>query len=801
MVKEINSTYESAVQESAELERVKKELEKSLETIAAFEASYLELLENDADALIILDQQGIISLANAAAGEIFGCEADDLSGKPFGFPLVAGKTTKISIDRADGKTTKAEMRVLEINRSGDSAYLALMRNMAGQRQMMKSLRESEQKYKTLTEHLNVGVYRNTPGNRGKFIEINPASISMFGYGSKEEFLAVDVASLYQNPEDRKRFSQKLLSKGFVRDEELQLKKKDGSEFTASVSAVAVKDKNGEVIYFDGIIEDITERKQAAENLRESEERYRALVENSNEVILVAQDGILKFINARAMEVTGYSKDELTSNPFTDFVHPDDRDMVIERHIERLKGSNVPNTYTLRIVDKDGSIKWMEINSALITWYGRPATLSFLTDITERKRTEEALREIENQLQVQYKGIPVPSYKWKWTGGDFELIDYNDAAVVITEGRITNLLGLKAGELYQDKPNILKKMHQCFNEKTSIEQEMLYDYKSIDQTKYLLVRYTFVLPDLVLVHTEDITKRKQAEQALQQSEEREALAYDQGRLEIVDTILHNIGNAINSVTIGIGTIQEYLMKNRARQHFAALANAVKEHKDNFSSYVGNNPQGQKVADFIVALSDEYEKYDEEMGKTVKRVRDSANRIAEITRTTKSLSRRSAYHKEINLEKAINNAFTVLQDTIGKRGIEFVSDCINAPEEINTQESQFNQMLINLIKNSVEAIDDLKAMEGLSDSPYIKVRSYVQANSIIIDVTDNGVGIERDKLEAIFRSDYTTKKDGTGLGLHSIANFVKGSGGQIQALSDGIGKGATMRITLPMSSENS
>ena len=117
---------------------------------------------------------------------------------------------------------------------------------------------------------------------------------------------------------------------------------------------------------------------------------------------------------------------------------------------------------------------------------------------------------------------------------------------------------------------------------------------------------------------------------------------------------------------------------------------------------------------------------------------------------------------------------------------------------------DRMLLRLFgeqKGGGEAIDDLKEMEGLSGIPSIKVRSYVESDFLVIEVIDNGIGIEKDKLEAIFRSDYTTKKDGSGLGLHSIANFVEACGGQIQALSNGIGKGATMRITLPMSSENS
>ncbi len=144
----------------------------------------------------------------------------------------------------------------------------------------EALQKSELKYRTLTDNINVGIYRNTVGPKGKFIEVNLAIVKMFGYESKEEFLSVNVADLYQNPEDRKKFNEKMLTQGFVRNEELQLKKKDGSLFPGSVSAVAVKDMNGVVQYYDGIVEDITERKKAEQELKESYETLRRILDGT-----------------------------------------------------------------------------------------------------------------------------------------------------------------------------------------------------------------------------------------------------------------------------------------------------------------------------------------------------------------------------------------------------------------------------------------------------------------------------------------------------------------------------------------
>jgi len=145
--------------------------------------------------------------------------------------------------------------------------------------------------------------------------------------------------------------------------------------------------------------EITERKRAEEALRESGEKYRLLVENSTEVIIVAQDGMLKFLNLQAMEITGYSREELVSNPFAELIHPDDLEMAIKYYLECLQGKETPPIYDLRIIDKDGNTKWLESNVVLITWEGRPATLNFLSDITKRKRAMEALRQRNRDLAL------------------------------------------------------------------------------------------------------------------------------------------------------------------------------------------------------------------------------------------------------------------------------------------------------------------------------------------------------------------------------------------------------------------
>ncbi len=143
------------------------------------------------------------------------------------------------------------------------------------------------------------------------------------------------------------------------------------------------------------------RRRAELILRDNELKYRALVENTNEAIIVIQDGMIKFLNPRTMELTGYSETELMSRPFQDFIHPDDQEMVLDHHLGILKAVKPPQVPAFRIVDREGEIRWLESSTVVVTWHGRPgsAILHFLNDITERKRMEEELLKIQKLESV------------------------------------------------------------------------------------------------------------------------------------------------------------------------------------------------------------------------------------------------------------------------------------------------------------------------------------------------------------------------------------------------------------------
>jgi diguanylate cyclase (GGDEF)-like protein/PAS domain S-box-containing protein len=137
-------------------------------------------------------------------------------------------------------------------------------------------------------------------------------------------------------------------------------------------------------------QDMARRAEIEAALRESEERYRLLVETAQEGIVVVRDGLLAYVNPAMSAISGYPVEELKESPISQFVLPEDREILLNNHRLRMEGQQVPQRYQVRILRKNGDIGWVEINGARIVWDGRPASLNFLSDITERKAIEEKI---------------------------------------------------------------------------------------------------------------------------------------------------------------------------------------------------------------------------------------------------------------------------------------------------------------------------------------------------------------------------------------------------------------------------
>ena len=555
------------------------------------------------------------------------------------------------------------------------------------------------------------------------------------------------------------------------------------------------------------------RHEMERKFKESEQwRSTILKSIGDAVIATDKDGRVQFINSVAEVLTGWRQEEAFGKDLGKVfnVISEDIDTSIKTYIMKaLQTGIIVGLAELNILAaRDGKETPIDYSAAPIRNDQKNTTGVVLVfrDITKRKEAEEELRLTAEALQSQTRilqsildsmgdGVIVADETGKSLFFNPEAEGLIDIAMDTTLNELPEKYGLFLPDTVTPFPSDEFPLTRAIRGEFSENVEMFIRNQKVPQGVYLEVAGRPLQSESGkrrggIIVFRDVTERKRTDEAL-------ARAYTQGRLEIVDTLLHNIGNAISSVTIGIGTVYENLVKNRLTRRLRALANAIEGHQDDFGDYVTNHPQGQKVAPFIIGLADDFMSQDQKLAETVSRVQNRAEHIADIVRMQKSLGKSSVYRKDINLRKAIDDAIIVLAESIKKRDIEVHIDCSNTPEEIRTQESQFHQMLVNLIKNSVEAIDELAASIGLSEPPCIKIRCYVKLTYFTLEVIDNGIGIEKDKFTVIFGGDYTTKESGSGLGLHSIANFVDGLDGKISPLSDGLGKGTTMRVILPLS----
>ena len=191
-------------------------------------------------------------------------------------------------------------------------------------------------------------------------------------------------------------------------------------------------------------------------LRESEEKYRLLVENANDAIFIAQDQVVKFPNPKAEQMVGYSAEELAKIPFVDLIHPEDRDMALDMHRRRLKGEEVPSTCSFRIVRRDGEELRVQLNSVLIAWEGRPATLNLLRDITQQRK-----------LQAQFQAAQRMESLGTLAGGIAH--DFNNILMAIQGNASLMLLDLNSSHPYYER---LKNIEQSVQSGAELTKELL-----------------------------------------------------------------------------------------------------------------------------------------------------------------------------------------------------------------------------------------------------------------------------------------------------------------------------------------
>jgi two-component system cell cycle sensor histidine kinase/response regulator CckA len=393
---------------------------------------------------------------------------------------------------------------------------------AGRQNGADGLYQGDDNYRTLVDNLDVGIYRNTGGPKGRFLRANPAMAKIHGFASLDEFLQTPVADLYADTEERERFVEEVVRDGVVRGRELLLLRKDGSQFWGALTATAKYGADGSLIWIDGMIQDVSEKRQAQEEIRLSNEKFTKAFRHVPIVVAIStfNEGRYLEVNDAFERILGYSKDEVlgkTSLELGIWDEPASRSKILEQ----IKRTGLSEKNVIRLRTKDGQLRMGLFSAEALDVDGHKSILSVVTDITESTQTIEALRESEEKFAKAFRRSPF--WVLITTLNDGRYIEVNEAFLRSMGYTRKELLGkttLETG-LWVD-PSVRQEVVEEIKRTGSLGQrEVRFRSKDGKIRTMLMSSEEIVLRGkrcMVSVSV-DITKRKKAEKALRESEEK------------------------------------------------------------------------------------------------------------------------------------------------------------------------------------------------------------------------------------------------------------------------------------------
>ncbi len=389
-----------------------------------FEEKYRFLFENSRDMIFTLDKNGIITSFNRGAEKNTGYATQEVIGKFFVDVLAMEGTKQLEMRRFRKRLDTQESRPYETmmrTRNGERRYVLInslrfkdnQGEVTGLACILKDVtgrKRAEQETKRVQYLLDKVVDSIADAivitdKKGLISFYNEGAVEIFGH-HPSDILGKPVLDFYVRKKDAQKVKQMLLKskEGKISNFETQFLTRDGRTIFVNMSATLIRNEGGEIVGTLGINRDITQRKILERELKESEERYRTMVESAHDMVaIIGEDSRLKYVNKKAEELTAYNRAELRGMDFRDLLDKGNRRSVLERFRTKRRGEKVPMQYEFEIIRKDSEKRRVESSSSnLMDADGSINTIAYIKDITERKRYEEALKEKLEELEKWYK---------------------------------------------------------------------------------------------------------------------------------------------------------------------------------------------------------------------------------------------------------------------------------------------------------------------------------------------------------------------------------------------------------------
>ncbi len=675
-------------------------------------------------------------------------------------PILRGNLIKAIVGVGNKSTDYAENDVEIVKQLGDLSWDIVERMRAEE-----ALKQAEEKYRGIFENTVEGIFQSSP--EGRYLSANPALARMLGYDSPQDLIAgvADIRrQLYVNPEDRKKFQKSLEEHGFVTGFEIEEYRKDGRIIWVSINARAVGDPEGRIRYYEGTIEDITDRKSAEEALRESEDRYRTIFRNSPlGIFRTTVNGRFLEANPAAAKLFGYDSPEMLIREIHDigkqlFAHPEDRPRIISEQI----GSSGVTRRVTRYRRKDGSelianLYLQTIRSA----EGQPLFFEgIVEDITERVRAEEALRRANETLRATLEAAPLAIFDLDTEGRVKSL--WNAAAEQMLGWGRDEAIGRFLPSVQEDKKEEFNRFRDWIR---SGKRMMGHDVVRRRKDGSLIEYSIYAAPEYdndgkvagniaVLV---DITDRKRTEDQIRKlNMELEQRVKDRtARLEAANRELEAFA---------------YSVSHDLR--------APLRHIDGFLELLQNRTgtiQDEKSRHYMAVIT------------------DSAKKMGRLIDDLLSFSRMGRYEMskiQVDLGALVKEAIREVAPEAEGRTIRWK---IGELPVVAGDRAMLRIVLVNLISNALKFTLPREQAD-------IEIGCQVGEKETVIFIRDNGVGFDMayvDKLFNVFqRLHHADEFEGTGIGLANVRRIISRHGGRTWAEGEN-NQGAAFYFSLPRS----
>jgi PAS domain S-box-containing protein len=603
------------------------------------------------------------------------------------------------------------------------------------------------------------IFITTP--QGNFRYVNPAGVELFGYASPQEMLGLDIgADIYADPEERRRFGKEIGERGFVKDYQLELKKKDGGRMMSLVTATAVMDERGEVVEYQGLHRDITLREREKEMLRADRDRLDLALR------IAGIGGWDWDIASGRIDFDGQSCCMLGLDPaafrgtreeFYGAVHPDDREEIRSRLYRYVNREEEAYKAEYRVIWPDGSVHYIIGNgSALRDESGRALKLHGVQmDVTEQRQVEQAL----NERKERFRRMVLNNYDAiVLLDGDGIITFASDSEERITGYRPDEIIGKSVFEFIHpdDQEGLMKIYNKGVPQPGLVATfEARHRHKSGRWITLESIASNLLHDPLlkaVVINSRDVTERNRLQEQLRQALKMEAI----GRL--AGGIAHDFNNILTVIT---GNIE--------------LARMDVNPEDPLAPHLDNIMKASESA-------------------------------ASLTRRLLAFSRKQIIEPRVlNLNDLVRNIRHMLGRLIGE-DIRLSFALADHLGSVRLDSGQFEQVLVNLAVNARDAMPHggrlaIETSNEHISTPRDAISSELRPGRYVtLAVSDTGYGISADNREYIFEPFFTTKGkgQGTGLGLPTILGIVQQAGGVIECQSEE-GRGTTFRIYLPLVEE--